>query len=143
MPPNAMKTIFPRMHAEQNTILRYGRLQICATLLLLAQMANAQQTTWSGAGPDLNWSTAANWTTVGGNTPPGAGDTAIFGNGAAPATTNANGAVDSIITNSTSVSGLQYVNVSPNAHTTLIAAGQTLTVNGLVLVGVASVTTVA
>src|ERR1043166_7633165 len=129
--------------ALQNTILRYGRLQIWAAVLALAQLASAQTTTWSGAGPDLIWSTAANWTGVGGTTPPGRGDTAVFGNGPAPATTNAAGAIDTIITNSPSVSGLQYVNVSPNAHTTLIAAGQTLTVNGLVLVGVASSTTVA
>jgi autotransporter-associated beta strand protein len=121
----------------------FAVLAVFATVLAMTQMASGQTTTWSGAGPDLIWSTAANWTTVGGSTPPGSGDTAVFGNGAAPATTNAAGAVDCIVTNSPSVSGLQYLNVSPNAHTTLIAAGQTLTVNGLVIVGVASSTTVA
>src|SRR5436190_3454941 len=115
--------------------LRHAPL-LCLALLVSAHFATAQTTTWSGLGPDLYWSTATNWTTVGGSTPPGPGDIAVFGNGAAPATTNANGAVDCIITNSTSVSGLQYVNVSPNFHTTLIGDGQTPTVTCGVTIGV-------
>src|SRR5262249_15243289 len=58
------------------------------------------------------------------------------------ATTNANGAVNNIVSASTTVAGLSYLNVSPNTHTTQISPDQTLTVNGTVTVGLASSTTV-
>lgn len=102
-------------------------------------------TTWSGANiaTDMNWSDAANWTTSGGSTPPGPTDSVIFGNGAFPASTNAVGATNNILTTSTSIGALSYLNVSPNTHTTQINDGQTLTVNGTFTAGVASSTTVA
>jgi len=95
----------------KTTIHSMQSLALFAALLATTQLTNAQTTTWSGLGADLNWSTAGNWTTVGGSIPPGPGDTAVFGNGAAPASTNAVGAVNNIVTASTTLAGLSYINV--------------------------------
>ena len=116
-----------------------------AGALSLAQIAGAQTTTWTGNAFDLSWSTAGNWSTVGGSTPPGATDIVVFGAGAYPASTNAAGLVDSIISANTTIGGLQYINTSASGsfHTALINGGATLTVNGLFAAGVAGQTTVA
>jgi fibronectin-binding autotransporter adhesin len=118
---------------------------ISATVLGLAQIGTAQTTTWTGSALDLNWSTAGNWSTVGGSTPPGPTDIVVFGAGAYPASTNTAGAVDSIINANTTIGGLQYINTSSSTsfHTTQINAGTTLTLNGLFAAGVAGQTTVA
>src|SRR5262249_39813370 len=50
--------------------------------LTLTQHAGAQTTTWTGAVGDQNWSTAGNWSTSGGSTPPGTTDAVVFGTGA-------------------------------------------------------------
>jgi fibronectin-binding autotransporter adhesin len=129
-----------------NTLGRYvsvslKALLITSSILLATQLAKAQgTTTWSGLGADQNWSTAGNWSTSGGSTPPGTTDNVIFGNGAFPASTNVVGATNNIITSSTTVGTLSYLNISPNTHTTQINAGQTLTVNGTLTVGAASST---
>src|SRR6266853_3142273 len=112
---------------------------ITAFCLLAASVAcGAGTTVWVGGGVDQNWSTAGNWTTSGGSTPPAAGDTVVFKGGAYPISTNVIGAVDNIVDTSTAVSSLVYTNYGgtvTNFHTTQINANQTLTVNGLVTVG--------
>src|SRR5215468_8333515 len=134
-----MKTFPIKSHSVLfNSLLMAGALG-------LAQVLVAQTTTWTGNALDLNWSTAGNWSTVGGSAPPGPTDIVVFGVGAYPASTNSPGLVDTIITANTTISGLQYINSSASGsfHTTQINAGQTLTVNGLFAAGVAGQTTVA
>jgi autotransporter-associated beta strand repeat len=117
---------------------------LMAGALGLAQVVVAQTTTWTGNALDLNWSTAGNWSTVGGSTPPGPTDIVVFGAGPYPASTNGPGSVDAVITANTTIGGLQYINTTASGsfHTTQINAGQTLTVNGLFAAGVAGQTTV-
>jgi fibronectin-binding autotransporter adhesin len=114
-------------------------LIIATTLVTTAQFAKAQTTTWAGVGADQNWATPANWTTVGGSTPPAATDNVIFPNGSFPVSVDG---YDNIVTNNTTIGSLSYVNVSPNIHTTHLNDGVTLTVNGPFSEGVASSTTV-
>lgn len=90
--------------------------------------AQAQSTyNWAGAGPDLKWSTSANW---GGS--PGTLDSLFFPDGAFPVTTNAAGLVNNMVDSSLTVGTLTYQAVSGSSHfdTTFIPAGNTLTLGG-------------
>lgn len=112
-------------------------LCMAITSLLAAQIAVAAgTTTWSGGGAsDQNWSTAANWTTAGGSTPPGTGDGVIFrATGAAAAAGTVNSIVDSGF--NTTIGSLLISNETTTAfHTIQIPSGNTLTVNGVIYVG--------
>ncbi len=120
-------------------------LLLASAVLGMCDRSQAGTTTWTGAGTDQNWSTAGNWSTVGGSTPPAASDSVAFGIGAFPASTNIVGAVDNIVSASTTIASLSYVNTNGGAnnfyHTTQLASGQTLTVNGSVFVGLDNSTT--
>jgi hypothetical protein len=99
--------------------------------LASSQLVRAANVTWSGAGPDMNWSDAANWS---GGTP--SGNAAIFTAAAFPGSTNAAGLINNIVDTSTTITGLTYNNFGATSfHTTLLAPNQTLTVNGTVNVG--------
>src|SRR6266498_1365284 len=102
-----MKTCSIKSH-----LVLFKSLLIMAGALSLAQISGAQTTTWTGNALDLNWSTAGNWSTVGGSTPPGPADIVVFGAGAYPASTNAAGSVDTVITANTTIGGLQYINTT-------------------------------
>src|SRR5262249_61830262 len=115
-------------------------LALLGAALTLTQQTGAQTTTWTGANGDQIWSTAGNWSTSGGSTPPGTTDAVVFGTGAFPASTNAAGSVDSIVDTSRTIGGLQYINTSAapaTFHTTQLNPGTTLTLNGLFTAGVA------
>jgi fibronectin-binding autotransporter adhesin len=113
------------------------KASVCAAVFGIAQLVGAAGTsTWSGAGADMNWATAGNWSAgTGASAPPAAADTAVFGNGAFPATTNAVGAVNSIVAASTTVAALTFQNISPQFQTVQINAGQTLTSSGTLGIG--------
>lgn len=102
-----------------------------ALLLFLAAITNAATISWSGAsGTDTNWSTPGNWT---GGLPGSSDDVKFFNMGAAADTNTINNVADGSF--SGTVGSLQYANTNSlqtptNAHTTLIAAGQTLNVTG-------------
>ncbi len=128
----------------KNTLLPLGRTSVralitAATLLAIIKSAHAQTTTWAGAGADQNWPTPANWTTSGGSIPPAATDNVVFPNGTFPISPDG---YDNIITNDTTIGSLSYLNATGNTRTTHINTNATLTVNGSVVVGVASSTTV-
>ena len=110
---------------------------ISASLFLAAQAAvGAGVTTWSGAGgANQNWSDSANWTTVGGGTPPAAGDSVILRSvGAASGAGVVNSIVDSGFTSPIGL--LMISNDTATAyHTIQIPSGNTLTVNGPIIVG--------
>lgn len=72
-----------------------------AALWLGAQSAFAATRTWSGAGANNNWSTAANW----GGTAPLAGDDLVFPDGAARTATNSNDLAWWTLFNSISLTG--------------------------------------
>src|ERR1035441_6651881 len=95
----------------------------------------AGTTTWSGAGgANQNWSATANWTTVGGGTPPGVGDAVIFKSTGAGTVGTVNNIVDAGFT--AAIGGLLFTNDTANVfHTTQIPTGNTLTVNGPITVG--------
>src|ERR1035441_5670331 len=95
----------------------------------------AGTTTWSGAGgANQNWSAAANWTTVGGSTPPGVGDAVIFKSTGSGTLGTVNNIVDGSFT--AAIGGLLFTNDTANVfHTTQIPTGNTLTVNGPITVG--------
>lgn len=99
-------------------------------------------TTWTGlAAPDTNWTTAGNWSTVGGSTPPGALDLVLFTNNATAPTSPY--IVDAIIAANTAIHALNLqctnggtgVSGSDFFHTIQISNGVTLTVTGNVLAG--------
>jgi autotransporter-associated beta strand protein len=103
------------------------RLAVLMTALLAAHLAPAATVIWSGGGANQNWSlggAGGNW---GGSPAPGpADDVKFFDLGG----TN-QGSVNNIVDVNRTIRSLQYAN-SNNFHTTLIAAGQTLTItNGL------------
>lgn len=90
--------------------------------VLLSAGASAAAKTWSGAGADANWSTAANWSPAGA---PVAGDDLIFPNGAAR-----------LANNNDTAAGTSYASISftgPNPGYTLsgnaiqLSAGMTAT----------------
>jgi pectin methylesterase-like acyl-CoA thioesterase len=112
------------------TNLKRNLQTICATSVLVSSLTSAQSATiiWSGAsGADTNWSTAANWT--GGL--PVAGDDVKFFN---PGATGTVSIVNNVVDGSSTIASLQFGNTN-NFHTTLIPAGQTLTVAGGLQVG--------
>ena len=84
---------------------------------------------WTGAGADMNWSGAVNWTnfTAGGYGPPGAAtDVKFFDAGAAGAMAS----INNIVNGNFAAASLQYGNTN-GYHSTLINPGQTLTAGGL------------
>ncbi len=109
-------------------------LRIAALSLALSAGAPLAfgQTFWSGgAGVNTNWSAAANWSS---GFVPGAFDAVIFiDSGAVIAASNINNAVDGGAFGG-SLATLQYGNTN-GFHTTLIPAGQTLTIGGALTVG--------
>jgi hypothetical protein len=101
---------------------------LCAILLAAGPESHATTIIWSGtSGTDTNWSTAANWT---GGLPGASDDVKFFNNGAVATVSNLNNVVDA----STAIGSLQVGNTN-NFHTTLIPAGQSLTVAGALQVG--------
>ena len=111
-------------------------LSVCAAILGAAQPASAAGvTTWSGGGGagNQNWSTAGNWTTVGGSTPPASGDAVIFralGGAGTP------GTINNIVDSSRTIASLVFSNDIANLyHTTQIPSGNTLTVSGQIFLG--------
>ncbi|HEV2693308.1 MAG TPA: autotransporter-associated beta strand repeat-containing protein [Verrucomicrobiae bacterium] len=103
----------------------------------VTQPAGAAGTsTWSGAGADLNWATAGNWSAgTGASAPPAAADTAVFGNGAFPASTNGVGLVNAVVAANATVATLTFQNISPQAQTVQVSAGQTLVSSGALNIG--------
>lgn len=96
----------------------------------------AGTTLWSGAAaPDQNWSTAGNWTSAGGSTPPAAGDSVVFGpTGTSATSSSVNSIVDLGFTSS--LGSLDFTNNGAAAfHVPQIPVGQTLTVSGTVTNG--------
>lgn len=121
-----------------NYLNRYLKTRLAAGILLtgLIQHAGASGVTvWSGAGTDQNWSDLTNWTSLGGSTPPGTGDSVIFNTtGSAAAQGVVNNIVDAGFT--AAIGGLTISNDTATTwHTIQIPAGNTLTVNGPVMVG--------
>jgi fibronectin-binding autotransporter adhesin len=92
-------------------------------------------TTWSGGGgANQNWSASANWTTVGGSTPPAAGDAVIFRATGAGSSTAINNIVDAGFQGT--IASLLFTNETANIfHTTQIPSGTTLTISGGMTVG--------
>ncbi len=91
--------------------------------------ATAGTLVWTNGAPDLNWSSALNWTnvTAGGNGAPGTvNDVKFFDASAAGMASNTDNMVDSDFT----INSLQYGNTN-GYHTTLIRPGHTLTTGGL------------
>jgi len=113
-------------------------LSICAAILGAVQLAGAAGTTyWSGGGGggNQNWSASANWTTLGGSTPPAAGDAVIF---RTTGSAGAAGTIDNIVDAgfTAAIGSLWCSNdVANTFHTTQIPAGNTLTVNGPIIIG--------
>ena len=104
--------------------------------LAAVDLAHAQ--TWSGLGADQNWSTGNNWV---GNAAPTSSGAVAFNDGPFPATTNVLGAVNNIVQSSLTIGSLTYANngAANDFDTTLIPAGNTLTVAGNIMVGNAGV----
>jgi autotransporter-associated beta strand protein len=65
-----------RKMKTQNLTKLFGALLVSTLPLISASAAGTD--TWIGD-TDANWNTAANWTTVGGSTPPANGDSLVFG----------------------------------------------------------------
>lgn len=104
---------------------------LCALLLAAVPESPAATIVWSGAsGTDTNWSTAANWT---GGLPGASDDVKFFNPGANATVSNINNVVDGGAFGGT-IASLQFGNTN-NFHTTLIPAGQSLTVAGALQVG--------
>ena len=100
-----------------------------AAALLLIGRSQADPI-WTGAGPDDNWSTGANWS---GGVPPAPPDVPIFNAGDS-------GNPNVVDTNFT-ISGLQYI--GNGTHTTRLSDLVTLQVNGPVTFGLGTTTLVA
>ncbi|MEK7781390.1 MAG: pectinesterase family protein [Verrucomicrobiota bacterium] len=104
------------------------RLVILCQLALLALFglsAQAATIIWSGAsGTDTNWSTAGNWN---GGVPTSADDVKFFDTGTNGVAGTPNNLVDGAFVGP--IGSLQFGNTN-GFHTTVIAPGQTLTVNG-------------
>lgn len=126
-----MKTLLPKAKT----------LLLSLALASLPFVGVAGTTLWSGAGADMNWSTAGNWTAGTGSAPPATNDTVIFTNNAtAPSST---ASADNIINANTTVGSLIYTNSTTTfEHNTQINPGVTLTVNGPMYVQVNGQTTV-
>ncbi len=107
-----------------------------AAALAAVDLAHAQS--WSGLGSDQNWSTGNNWV---GNAAPTSSGAVAFNDGPFPATTNVLGAVNNIVQPSQTIGSLTYANNGAvnDFETTLIPAGNTLTVAGNITVGNAGV----
>jgi autotransporter-associated beta strand protein len=109
------------------------KLAVAAVLAgsLTASLAE-QAGTWTGKGPDLNWSTATNWF---GNTPPNSTKKVYFEDFFESGWTNNLGLVNNIVDSNTQIGTLYYTAFSTKAngghyYTTLINPGVTLTVGG-------------
>jgi autotransporter-associated beta strand protein len=91
-----------------------------------------QPGTWTGKGPNLNWSTGANWF---GNTPPNSTRKVYFEDFFESGWTNNLGLVNNVVDANISIGTLYYTAFSTKAngghyYTTLINPGATLTVGG-------------
>ena len=117
-------------------------LAMLIAFIAMTQPAGAAGTaTWTGVpntSATTNWSDPLNWSPgAGASNPPGAADTASFGPTGSGVTV-----VDNVVDSNTTIASLLYINTSAaNGHNTMILTNVTLTVNGLVNVGVANDTT--
>jgi autotransporter-associated beta strand protein len=98
---------------------------------LTASLAE-QAGTWTGKGPDLNWSTGTNWF---GNTPPNSTKKVYFEDFYESGWTNNLGLVNNVVDSNTQIGTLYYTAFSTKAngghyYSTLINPGVTLTVGG-------------
>src|SRR5580700_6082696 len=115
------------MKNSHNIIFRLPVLLAAAALMAAGYIQSAGAagtTTWSGlGGANQNWSAAANWTTVGGGTPPNAGDSVIFNvTGAAAGPGIVNNIVDNGFT--AALGGLTISNdTATTFHTVQIPTG--------------------
>lgn len=92
----------------------FGTLLVSALPVISALAAGTD--TWGG-NTDANWGTAANWTTVGGSTPPANGDSLVFG-AAGSAGTSLNNDIPSLMLNKlTFNSGASMFTIGGNALT--------------------------
>jgi hypothetical protein len=98
------------------------------TLAINSLVADPGVLIWTNGAPDINWSSALNWTNVtsGGYGPPGVLNDVVFANFS---TAVANNAVDNIVNGDATVASLTYENTN-RFHTTQIAPGRTLTIVG-------------
>jgi fibronectin-binding autotransporter adhesin len=107
-----------------NTIHPTNRmLAALAAFIFTTSMAFATTNTWNGAGGDLIWHTAGNWSPAG---PPGAGDDARFFD---PGATNDPISINNIVTNNTVIRTL-WLGQTNGVHNMRINAGITLSVMG-------------
>ncbi len=120
--------------------IQFNRLPIALFIAACMAMAGTQLagaagvTTWSGGGANQNWSSALNWTTVGGGTPPGAGDAVIFRATGGGSSATVNNIVDGGFTDA--IGSLLFTNEAANLfHTTQIPSGNTLAINGPITIG--------
>jgi fibronectin-binding autotransporter adhesin len=110
------------------TPLKTCRL-VCRLLCFLfaSALPGFAQVTWTNGGPDLLWTTPANWST---GIAPTSADPVIFGNAS---TTNAAGpgAVNNIVSANQTVRSLSYsiTNIGVNYHNTQLSPGVTLTLS--------------
>jgi autotransporter-associated beta strand protein len=110
---------------------RSRHVVIALACLALTQIATTAQTVWTGGGGDPSWSNPGNW--LGGAVP--ANGSVLFTNlGQVVTASNINNVVDASFTTLGGATLVQYSQTNGN-HTTLIAAGQTLNINGTLTVG--------
>jgi fibronectin-binding autotransporter adhesin len=106
-----------------------------AAISITPRVGAAGTTVWSGGdvAVNTNWSDTLNWSPgSGASNPPGTGDTVIFGAQGSSSVT----LVDNTVDANTAISSLLFTNVG-GGHDTLILTNVTLTVNGLLSVGLA------
>jgi autotransporter-associated beta strand protein len=109
------------------TMLPHLRTFALLTANLFAVHLASAQNIWNatnGVSAETNWSTAANWSL--GTIPSSADSVQFLDNGT---TAGAPGTIDNVADYSTNIANLWYGNTN-GFHTTFIADGQTLTING-------------
>ena len=112
-----------------NSLMKFTRAGIALAALLAPATLAPAQTVWSGGGADQNWSTANNWV---GSTLPINGSVIFTNLGAVATASNINNIVDAgfIAQSGGGITSLQYSQTNASAnHTTLISAGQTLSIS--------------
>lgn len=121
-----MRTTHHNSHRSRRSFWRPS-LSLATLLIALAAPGSLSAATiaWTGAsGTDTNWSTAGNWS---GGLPTSTDDVKFFDAGTNGVAGTPNNLVDGAFTGP--IGSLQYGNTN-GFHTTFIAPGQTLTVNG-------------